>query len=129
MTKINKFEDLEIWQQASDIALEIYNITSPDNIKHEYRLKEQLQSASLSISNNIAEGFEYNNNKDFIKFLRYAKGSTGEVRSMLNFLLRAQHISEEDHKILYDRLIQLSKQIKSFITYLINFEKNKSKNK
>lgn len=129
MTKINKFEDLEIWQQASDIALEIYNITSPDNIKHEYRLKEQLMSASLSISNNIAEGFEYNNNKDFIKFLRYAKGSTGEVRSMLNFLLRAQHISEEDHKILYDRLIQLSKQIKSFITYLINFEKNKSKNK
>ncbi|RPI15860.1 MAG: four helix bundle protein [Ignavibacteriae bacterium] len=60
-----------------------------------------------------------------MKYLRYAKGSAGETRSMVNFLLRAKQISEAEHKLIFDRLIQLSKQIKSLIDYLIKFEANK----
>jgi four helix bundle protein len=109
MNKINTFEDLKIWQDGSDVAVNIYQITSQVEMKRDYGLKDQLQRAALSITNNIAEGFEYNNNKDFIKFLRYAKGSTGEVRSMLNILLRLNLISEEEFNSLYPKLIELSK--------------------
>lgn len=64
---------------AADIVIEVYKITSTEKLRHDYGFKDQLQRASLSISNNIAEGFEYDNNKDLIKYLRYAKGSSGEV--------------------------------------------------
>jgi four helix bundle protein len=128
MNKINTFEDLKIWQDGSDVAVNIYQITSQVEMKRDYGLKDQLQRAALSITNNIAEGFEYNNNKDFIKFLRYAKGSTGEVRSMLNILLRLNLISEEEFNSLYPKLIELSKQIKGFISYLMKFEKLKKEN-
>ena len=96
--------------------------------KKDYGLKDQLQRAALSISNNIAEGFEYNNNKDFIKYLRYAKGSTGEVRSMLNILLKLNLLPEDEFNNLYSKLIELSKQIKGFISYLMKYEKLKKEN-
>jgi four helix bundle protein len=125
MSKIEQFEDLEIWQEAIDIALNIYNIVKLDKIKNDYGLRDQLQRATLSISNNIAEGFEYNNNKEFIKYLKYAKGSAGETRSMINFLLKVKHISNAEHKLIYDNLILVSKHIKGFISYLNNFEELK----
>ncbi|RPI13044.1 MAG: four helix bundle protein [Ignavibacteriae bacterium] len=75
MSTINSFEELDIWKEASEIALNVYSITSIGDLKRDHGLKDQLQRAVVSISNNIAEGFEYDNNKDFIKYLRYAKGS------------------------------------------------------
>ncbi|RPI15751.1 MAG: four helix bundle protein [Ignavibacteriae bacterium] len=125
MSKIENFEDLGIWQEASDIAVDIYKIAKTGELRKDLSLRSQLQRAVLSISNNIAEGFEYNNNREFIKYLKYAKGSAGETRSMVNFMLKAKHISETEHKLLYDRLFQLSKQIKGFMGYLDNFESGK----
>lgn len=125
MSKINSFEDLDIWKNAFNLASDVYDITSIGNLKRDYGLIDQLQRATVSISNNIAEGFEYDNNKDFIKYLRYAKGSAGEARSMIHFLLKRKHITEAEHKEKCDRYIQLSKQIGSFIKYLRNFEEGK----
>ena len=68
MGKINSFEDLEVWQKASDLAVDAYEITSQGKLSKDYGLKDQFQRASISISNNIAEGYEYDNNKDFINF-------------------------------------------------------------
>lgn len=125
MGKVNKFEDFKVWQKANELAVDIYKLTSNDKLKHDYGLKDQIQRAAVSISNNIAEGFEYDNNKDFIKFLRYAKGSTGEVRSMLNFLMEIDYVSESDYKRISDSLIQLSKQLNSFVKYLIEYRDKK----
>jgi four helix bundle protein len=128
MSEVNLFEDLKVWQTAADLAIEVYEITSADKVKRDYGFKDQIQRAVLSISNNIAEGYEYDNNKDLIKYLRYAKGSTGEVRSMLNIMVRIKYIDEIQYKDLHAKLIQLSRSIKSLIRYLQNFEKNKAKN-
>ena len=118
MAKIERFEDLEVWKKASEIAIEVYTLTSSGKLSKDYGLKDQIQRAAISISNNIAEGFEYDNRNDFVKFLRYAKGSTGEVRSMLNMLLKIGLVDKECHKRLYNELEILSKQLYTFIKYL-----------
>ncbi len=87
MAKIQKFEDLEVYKNALDVSVYVYEITSKGKLSKDFGLKGQLTRAVVSISNNIAEGFEYDNRKDFIKYLRYSKGSTGEVRNMLNLLI------------------------------------------
>jgi len=126
MGKINSFEDLEVWQKASDLAVYAYGITSIGKLAKDYSLKDQFQRASISISNNIAEGYEYDNNKDFIKFLRIAKGSTGEVRNLLIFFKRINYITKEDYGSMFDKAIVLSKQLRSFIKYLKEYENKKN---
>jgi four helix bundle protein len=69
--KITCFEDLIVWQKAQDIAVKIYKLAEEnDFIKRDFSLKDQFKRAAVSISDNIAEGFEYNNNPDFYRFLR-----------------------------------------------------------
>jgi len=88
-------------------------------------MKDQLRRAVCSVSNNIAEGFEYNNNPDFIRFLKYAKGSAGEVRNQLYILKEAGFIDNNEYDQFHKQLISLSKQIGGFIKYLREFEKKK----
>ena len=120
MAKVNRFEDLEVWQKAMKIAEDIYLLTREDKFAREYSIKDQIIRASISISNNISEGFEYDNQKDFIKFLRYSKGSTGEVRNMITFLKRVGLVNEEFYLLITNELVVLSKQLYAFINYLKN---------
>jgi four helix bundle protein len=120
MAKVNRFEDLEVWQKGMQLAEDVYFITRDEKFAREYSIKDQIIRASISISNNISEGFENDNRKDFIKFLRYSKGSTGEVRNMLVYLKRIGLISNEVHEKLTNEAVILSKQLFSFINYLKN---------
>lgn len=124
MGKVNRFEDLEVWQKGMQLAEDIYFVTRDERFAREYSIKDQIIRASISISNNISEGFEYDNRKDFIKFLRYSKGSTGEVRNMLVYLKRVGLISNEVHEKLTNEAVILSKQLFSFINYLKNNNNN-----
>jgi four helix bundle protein len=129
---IKHFEDLEIWQKAIDMADELYDLCMNDHIKKDFSFQDQLKRAALSISNNIAEGFEYNNNPDFIKFLRYAKGSCGECRSMIGFIKRKKWIEQDVHDHFHKSLTVLGSQIGSFMSYLrksSSKSQNKSRNK
>jgi len=93
--KITCFEDLIVWQKAQDIAVKIYKLAEEnDFIKKDFSLKDQFKSAAISISDNIAEGFEYNNNPDFHRFLRIPKGSCGEIRNKIHFARRLEFITE-----------------------------------
>ncbi len=83
MGTVNRFEDLEIWKIAKAIGVEAYRISDLEPMKSDYGLKDQFRRAAMSMSDNIAEGFEYNNNPDFIRFLTYAKGSSGEFRNKI----------------------------------------------
>jgi len=118
MSKIQKFEDLDIWKNAIEIAVQVTNVFESKSLEKDFELKNQSIRAAISISNNIAEGFEYDNNKDFIKFLRYAKGSTGEVRSLLHLLYRVNKISRETFEKMYEYAEVESKKIKTLIKYL-----------
>ncbi len=79
--KIERFEDLPLWPKAAEISLEIYKMSEKGKLKTDFNMKDQIKRAAFSTSSNIAEGYEYGNNSDFVHFLRYAKGSAGELRS------------------------------------------------
>jgi len=125
MAKIERFEDLDLWNEAIVIGVEIYKLTSVGKLEKDYSSKDQLRRAAISISNNIAEGFEYNNNKSFIKFLKYSKGSAGELRSNLFVLKEASVISNGEYEGLETKLLTISKNIGGFIKYLNEFENKK----
>ena len=116
--KIKKFEDIDIWNKAIDLYVEIYFISQISNLKKDFSATDQIKRAALSISNNIAEGFEYENNKEFIRFLKHSKGSAGEVRSMLHAFYRTQQITKEQHDKLLPIIIEISKNLKGFMKYL-----------
>ena len=123
--KVNRFEDLEIWKLAAEIAVDIYKITSEKKFIRDYGLRDQLRRAALSISSNIAEGFEINNNNDLIRFLKVAKGSAGELRSQLLICSRLDYITEKQTEEIKDKLLLLSAKIGKFISYLLVKRRNK----
>lgn len=120
MPKVETFEDLEIWNKAIDLYVEVYAISERGVLKNDFSAKDQLKRATLSISNNIAEGFEYENNLQFMRFLRYSKGSAGEVRSMLHAFHKTKQIDDVTHKKLTEDVLIISKSIKNFLKYLSN---------
>jgi four helix bundle protein len=119
MATINSFEDLNIWKQAQELGAMVYKICDINpTIAKDFSFKDQIKRAALSISNNIAEGFEYNNNADFHRFLRIAKGSCGEVRNCLLFSVKIEFTKTEDVKKEIELSISLSKQIGQLMKYL-----------
>jgi four helix bundle protein len=113
--KIEKFEDIIAWQKAGELSLNTYEKLKDNN---DFAFKNQIQRATISIMNNIAEGFERKGNKEFKHFLFIAKGSCGEVRSMLFLALKLKYLPEKDFKKLYDLSIEISKLLSGFIKTL-----------
>jgi len=94
MAKIEKFEDLEVWQLAREICNETYALFESTKLGKNYALSNQMDRSSGSIMDNIAEGFERNGNKEFVQYLSIAKASCGELRSKLYRALDRNHIEE-----------------------------------
>ncbi len=92
---IRRFEELESWQVARTLANMVYELTKQDAFRKDISLVDQIRRAAVSVMNNIAEGFERGSNKDFAKFLFIARGSAGEVRSMLYLAKDLKYLSEE----------------------------------
>ncbi|MDD2192512.1 MAG: four helix bundle protein [Bacteroidales bacterium] len=109
------FEELTLWQDSKSLVLEIYKLTA--NIK-DYGFKDQIQRAAVSIMNNIAEGFESGSDIMFVKYLNTAKGSAGEVRSMLYLMIELKYADEDNAKKIIDSLKNISSQIYKLISYL-----------
>ncbi|MCW2118033.1 four helix bundle protein [Flavobacterium sp. 7A] len=118
MATINKFEDLEIWQEARRLAKEIHVISIGTGLKSDFKLKEQVKASSGSVMDNIAEGFERDGNLEFRQFLSIAKGSAGEARSQLYRIYDFEYIDENRFELLKKDYENLSGKIKNFITYL-----------
>ncbi len=113
--KIERFEDILAWQKAETLSLEIYKIF---NSNKDYGFKDQIQRASVSIMNNIAEGFERKSNKEFIYFLYVSKGSCGEVRSMIYLAVALGYISKKDSEVTQALCVEISKMLSGFIKTL-----------
>lgn len=112
---ITKFEDIIAWQKAKSLTMDIYKTF---RYCKDYSFRDQLQRASISIMNNIAEGFERRTNKEFINFLFIAKGSSAEVRSMLYSALELQYIDKNKFDGWYLLTIEISRLISGFIKIL-----------
>jgi len=109
---IERFENSIAWQKSKVLCIEVYK--QFDNSK-DFGFKDQIQRAAVSVMNNIAEGFERKSNKEFAHFLYIAKGSCGEVRSMLILAKELNKISEEVHK----KLSSLAEEVSKIISGLI----------
>lgn len=129
MERAKRFEDLEVWNEARRTANRIYDITSVGKFSQDYGLRDQIRRAAVSIFSNIAEGFERDNNKEFIQFLLIAKGSCGEVRAQLIFAVDRQYLAKEEFELIKENLLKISRQLSGFITYLKNSELKGRKHK
>ena len=108
------FEDLEIWKRSSALAVKIYN--SLKGCK-EYSLRDQIIRSAISISSNIAEGFERNSNKQFAQYLQFAKGSCGELRSQLYICAKTGLLDQDQAKTFRQEVIEISKMIHGLIKH------------
>lgn len=115
---IKDFEDLVIYQKSRELAKKVYVITRQDEFKYDTRFVQQIRAAAGSISDNIAEGFERQGNKELKNFLFIAKGSCGEVRSQLNRAFDVGFIDEETYHQMYDECKKLAVSINHFIQTL-----------
>ncbi|CAH0337326.1 MULTISPECIES: four helix bundle protein [unclassified Flavobacterium] len=118
MAKFGSFEEINSWQKARIFNKRIYQITENSNFKKDFDFIRQIRRASLSISSNIAEGFERNTDKEFIYFLYVAKASAGEVRSQLYLAFDLEYITKEEFEILLESITEISKLLSGFIKYL-----------
>ena len=113
--KIEKFEEIIAWQKAKELTFNIYR---QFRCCKDFSFKDQIQRASVSIMNNIAEGFERNTNKELKNFLFISKGSCGEVRSMLYLAVEFNYITENEFKKYFDLSVEISKLLSGFIKTL-----------
>jgi four helix bundle protein len=124
--KYNRFEDLPVWQASIEFALRVFEFTS--SAETQFRglgdTKSQLERAALSVSNNIAEGFERGTNAELINFLYIERGSAGESRSMLCLREKLARFNEFNSEIgiLKSRAENVSRQFHGWIESLKNSE-------
>jgi len=114
-TKIEKFEDIIAWQKSKELTLTLYKIFKSSR---DFQFKDQILRASLSIMNNIAEGYERKGDKELAKFLFIAKGSCGEVRSMLYLARELSYISGSDFNRIYNLTLEISRILSGFMKTL-----------
>lgn len=118
--KYNRFEDTPVWQEARLFTSTIYKTINQNNkLSRDYSICDQLKRASSSIMLNIAEGFERGSTKDFANFLSIAKGSAGEVRSILYIILDNNYITKNEFELLCSKICDISCHIANFRKYLI----------
>lgn len=120
--KYERFEDLPVWKAAVELAQRIYAHTRDRFYTQPGDLRDQIRRAALSVSNNVAEGFERGSTAELIAFLYIARGSAGEVRSMLHFaegMPEAVHLKSQisDLKSLAE---SCSRQIRAWTEHLQN---------
>jgi four helix bundle protein len=119
MATIKRFEDIESWKLAKDLCAKIGKHIDDGKFKKNFRLIDQIEGSSGSIMDNIAEGFERGSKGEFILFLGYAKGSSGEFRSQLYRALNRQYINQTEFDELYELAIRISGLLQKFIEYLL----------
>lgn len=113
--KILRFEDIQAWQKAKDLSLSIYRDFKDCR---DFSFVDQIKRASVSVMNNIAEGYERKGDKQLKQFLFIAKGSAGEVRSMVILARELGYIDKAQYTELSGKAEEISKMLSGFINKL-----------
>ena len=122
--RYTRFEDLPVWNTAIELAVQVYTLTEHLQFRRRRSLRDQIERAAVSVSNNIAEGFERGTNNELLSFLYIARGSAGEVRSMLCLLERLPAFRDlrGDTKTLKAKAENCSRQLKGWAQSLQDSE-------
>jgi len=118
MTTIKNFEELTSWQKARELAGCVYGLTRQDKFSRDYGLRDQIQRAASSVMHNIAERFESGSDPEFVRFLKMARRSAGEVQSQLYLALDLGYITEDERQKAYTLAMEVKRLIKGMMTYL-----------
>lgn len=129
MATIEKFEDIIAWQKAMELCDQVYACTNKDKFSRDFGLRDQIRRSAVSVVSNIAEGFERGSKNQFTYFLTIAKGSAGELRTQIYISKNQSYITQEEFNSLNNKVLEVSKTIAGFISYLRNFKpETKSQN-
>lgn len=118
MGKIERFEDIEAWQEARALVRAIYSLTRTSPLATDRSLRDQLQRAAVSVMANIAEGFERGSNRQFVQYLLQARGSAGEVRSLLYAARDVGLVGEEESERATEQATLVARLLSGFVRYL-----------
>jgi S23 ribosomal protein. len=120
--KYNRFEELPVWKAAIELAVGVFKLTTSPAFRRYYSVRNQLERSALSVSNNIAEGFERGTTQELLTFLYIARGSSGETRSALCFCERLEGFDDLKFEIsnLKSRAEDISRQLRAWADSLQN---------
>jgi len=120
--KYERFEQLPVWQASIRLGKRIYGMTEKPAFRRRHSLRDQIERAAVSVSNNIAEGFERGTTQELLTFLYIARGSAGEVRSMLCLLESIEAFAHLESEIsdLKAQAEQISRQLRAWADSLQN---------
>jgi four helix bundle protein len=122
MATINRFEEIQGWRKARELAKAIYRASEQGRFGRDFGLRDQIRRASVSVLSNIAEGFDRGGTKEFVHFLYVAKGSLAEVRAQLYVALDQDYVGQT----LFDELYELADETSRLINGLIEYLKGTS---
>jgi four helix bundle protein len=106
--RVQSFEDLLVWQKGIEFAKQIYVTTAQGQLHRDFGLRDQIQRAAVSIPTNIAEGFERGAHKEYLQYLKIAKGSAGEIRSLLCVAFEVGYLNQTQYNQLRSSAVELS---------------------
>ena len=115
---IRRFEDIESWQLGREVSRQVYVLMRETGLGKDFSLKDQMLRSSGSIMDNIAEGFDSGSNKEFVRFLQYAKRSCSELQSQLYRAVDQEYIAAKAFSAFYKQIETTKRKIGSFIQYL-----------
>ncbi|MGI8899140.1 MAG: four helix bundle protein [Pyrinomonadaceae bacterium] len=121
--QVRSFEDLMVWQMGIELVKRVYLLTATGGLSKDFGLRDQIRRASVSVPTNIAEGFERGSRKEYLQFLNFAKGSAGEVRSLLRVALEVGYLEVAVNDELKNAAAKLSASLYNQMKALRNFRR------
>jgi len=118
MAKIQRFEDLQSWRKARQLANTVYDLTEQPRFAEDFRLRDQIQGAAGSVMHNIAEGFDAGSGPEFIHFLKMARRSASETQSELYLALDRSYITSDQLNVAYNAATEAKRLVNGMIGYL-----------
>jgi four helix bundle protein len=118
MATFKKFEEIECWKRARELARRIYRISSKPAFARDFGLKDQIRRASVSVMSNIAEGYDRSGTGEFVQFLATAKGSAAEVRCQLYVAADQGYLQEAEFIELYALAAEIGSMVGGLMKYL-----------
>jgi four helix bundle protein len=111
-TTIRRFEDLEVWKESMLLATRVYQTMQHSR---DFCLRDQMRRAAVSVPSNIAEGYERDSNKEFVHFLNYSRGSSGELRTQVYLAAKLGEIDPAVSRELLERSRKVSAMLHKYV--------------
>lgn len=118
MATITRFEDIEAWQLGRELKQAIYTASKKGDFAKDFPLRDQIRRAAISVTANIAEGFERGGNREFVQFLSTSKGSCGELQDHLYTAVDEGYLTQPEFHRLYDQAATVGAKVGAFMKYL-----------